>query len=110
MNRLRNRSLAPLLLPALLVIGGSTAGCATDEATTVSDEPNEVVVERVAEPINETCPRSDKPVVADSLTTYRGFVVGFCNTHCRDDFAANVDDRPSDTSFFDDLIAQAGAR
>lgn len=38
--------------------------------------------------INETCPWSDKPVSADSLTLYRGHVVGFCNPGCRDKFDA----------------------
>lgn len=36
--------------------------------------------------INETCPWSGKPVDAESLTLYRGRVVGFCNTGCRDKF------------------------
>ena len=36
--------------------------------------------------INTTCPWSGKPVAADSLTLYRGHVVGFCNTGCRDKF------------------------
>ncbi len=40
--------------------------------------------------INETCPWSGKPVVADSLTLYKGKVVGFCNTGCRDKFDAAV--------------------
>lgn len=38
--------------------------------------------------INSTCPWSGKPVAADSLTRYRGRVVGFCNTGCRDKFEA----------------------
>ena len=38
--------------------------------------------------INETCPWSGKPVSADSLSRYRGQVVGFCNTGCRDKFDA----------------------
>ncbi|HEX3677079.1 MAG TPA: glutathione S-transferase [Sphingomicrobium sp.] len=38
--------------------------------------------------INEACPWSGKPVSADSLTLYRGKVVGFCNTGCRDKFEA----------------------
>lgn len=38
--------------------------------------------------INETCPWSGKPVQADSLTTYNGEIVGFCNTGCRDKFEA----------------------
>ena len=40
--------------------------------------------------INETCPWSGKPVAEDSLTTYKGNVVGFCNPGCRDQFAAAV--------------------
>ena len=39
-----------------------------------------------ADCINETCPWSGKPVAANSLTTYKGLVVGFCNTGCRDKF------------------------
>ena len=38
--------------------------------------------------VNRTCPWSGKPVSADSLTMYRGKVVGFCNTGCRDKFEA----------------------
>jgi hypothetical protein len=36
--------------------------------------------------INETCPWSGRPVSPDSLTLYRGAVVGFCNPGCRDKF------------------------
>jgi hypothetical protein len=36
--------------------------------------------------INETCSWSGKRVRADSLTLYRGHVVGFCNPGCRDKF------------------------
>jgi len=36
--------------------------------------------------VNDTCPWSGKSVSADSLTLYRGQVVGFCNTGCRDKF------------------------
>lgn len=39
--------------------------------------------------INKYGPRSGKPVQSDSLTRYRGVVVGFCNPGCRDDFAGN---------------------
>jgi hypothetical protein len=38
--------------------------------------------------VNQSCPWSGKPVSADSLTLYRGHVVGFCNTGCRDKFDA----------------------
>ena len=44
----------------------------------------------LADCINETCPWSGKPVAADSLTTYKGVVVGFCNTGCRDKFEQAV--------------------
>ena len=36
--------------------------------------------------MNTRCPWSGDPVSADSLTLYRGKVVGFCNTGCRDKF------------------------
>ena len=36
--------------------------------------------------VNETCPWSGKPVSPDSLTVYKGQVVGFCNPGCRDKF------------------------
>ena len=38
--------------------------------------------------VNQTCPWSGKPVSADSLALYKGQVVGFCNTGCRDKFEA----------------------
>ena len=38
--------------------------------------------------VNSVCPWSGKPVSADSRTRYRGKVVGFCNTGCRDKFEA----------------------
>ena len=41
--------------------------------------------------VNDTCPWSGKPVSADSLALYRGKVVGFCNTGCRDKFEAATD-------------------
>ena len=41
---------------------------------------------RLEECVNDTCPWSGKPVSANSLTTYRGKVVGFCNPGCRDKF------------------------
>jgi len=43
---------------------------------------------RLEDCVNQTCPWSGKPVSADSLTLYRGEVVGFCNTGCRDKFEA----------------------
>ena len=44
----------------------------------------------LADAINETCPWSGKSVAEDSLTTYNGHVVGFCNTGCRDKFKAAI--------------------
>ena len=41
----------------------------------------------IEDAINETCPWSGKPISADSLTLYKGAVVGFCNPDCRDKFA-----------------------
>ena len=43
---------------------------------------------RIEDCVNDTCPWSGKPVSADSLTRYRGQVVGFCNIGCRDKFEA----------------------
>lgn len=40
--------------------------------------------------INETCPWSGDSVSADSLTTWEGHVVGFCNPGCRDKFEGAV--------------------
>lgn len=45
---------------------------------------------KIEDCVNDTCPWSGKPVAADSLTLYQGQVVGFCNTGCRDKFAAAV--------------------
>ena len=45
---------------------------------------------RIEDAINETCPWSGKPIAADSLTLYRGQVVGFCNPGCRDKFEKAV--------------------
>ncbi len=41
---------------------------------------------RLEDCVNEICPWSGDPVSADSLTVYRGRVVGFCNQGCRDKF------------------------
>ncbi len=52
--------------------------------------------------VNETCPWSGDPISADSLTLYRGHVVGFCNPGCRDKFEAA-------TKAFDAVIADGDA-
>jgi hypothetical protein len=36
--------------------------------------------------VNQVCPWSGDPVSADSLTRYKGEVVGFCKPGCRDEF------------------------
>ena len=41
---------------------------------------------RLEDCVNDVCPWSGKPVSADSLTLYKGKVVGFCNPGCRDKF------------------------
>ena len=56
---------------------------------------------RLDDCINDTCPWSGKPVSADSLTMYRGKVVGFCNPGCREKFVAA-------TGAFDALIDGRG--
>ena len=43
---------------------------------------------RLDECVNQVCPWSGEPVNADSLTRYKGAVVGFCNPGCRDKFDA----------------------
>ena len=40
----------------------------------------------INEVVNTHCPWSGKPVSPDSLTRYRGHLVGFCNPGCRDKF------------------------
>ena len=47
--------------------------------------------------INDSCPWSGRPIDESSLTTYKGHVVGFCNTGCRDKFKKALD-------LFDDLL------
>lgn len=47
--------------------------------------------------INQTCPWSGKAVVSEALTHYRGHVVGFCNSGCREKFARA-------TKLFDSLL------
>ena len=61
------------------------ASQASEQAVRRSQVPGkmEVLMLRLEDCINETCPWSGKPVQADSLTRYRGQVVGFCNPGCR---------------------------
>lgn len=53
--------------------------------------------------VNDVCPWSGDRVSADSLTLYRGAVVGFCNTGCRDKFERA-------TQLFDAKIAKEECR
>ena len=57
----------------------------------------------INEVINTRCPWSSKPVSEDSLTRYRGRVVGFCNPGCRDKFETAM-------RIFDGLIDQSPGR
>jgi YHS domain-containing protein len=52
---------------------------------------------RLEDCVNDACPWSGKPISADSLTLYKGKVVGFCNPGCREKFEAA-------TSAFDQAI------
>ena len=56
---------------------------------------------RIEDAINAACPWSGKPIVEDSLTRYRGEVVGFCNPGCRDKFESAV-------TMFDAALSDAG--
>lgn len=53
----------------------------------------------LADAVNDRCPWSGKPVQEDSLTKYKGRVVGFCNPGCRDKFEAA-------TALFDQRLGQ----
>ncbi|HXH60410.1 MAG TPA: cupin domain-containing protein [Fimbriimonadaceae bacterium] len=56
--------------------------------------------------INTKCPFSGQPIVESSLGLYRGRVVGFCNTGCRDKFVADPDAWPKAKAYFDTLITE----
>lgn len=56
--------------------------------------------------LNKYCPRSGKPVKANSLTKYRDHIVGFCNPGCRDDFVENIDKCSDDRLYFDILLKE----
>jgi hypothetical protein len=56
---------------------------------------------RIEDAINAVCPWSGKPISADSLTRYRGEVVGFCNPGCRDKFDKAV-------AMFDSALRDSG--
>lgn len=45
---------------------------------------------RIEDAVNDSCPWSGKPIDANSLTLYKGEVVGFCNPGCRDKFERAV--------------------
>ncbi|MBV9568981.1 MAG: glutathione S-transferase [Hyphomicrobiales bacterium] len=56
---------------------------------------------KIDDAINTVCPWSGKPISGDSLTRYRGAVVGFCNPGCRDKFERAV-------TAFDAALSDAG--
>lgn len=60
--------------------------------------------------INTYCPRSGKKVESDSLVSYRGHTVGFCNPGCSGDFAEQTakdpEACPKDRAYFDVLIKE----
>ena len=56
--------------------------------------------------INKFCPRSGNPIQPDSLTTYRGQTVGFCNPGCCHEFASNPEAYCQDRIYFDALIKE----
>jgi hypothetical protein len=58
---------------------------------------------RIEDAVNSTCPWSGKPIAEDSLTTYKGAVVGFCNPGCRDKFEKAL-------THFEDAFATKQAR
>lgn len=99
-----------LRLAAAIVGSGCCLACAGEQSAGPTPAPHES--EHVNwdlsldDAINDICPRSGEPIVVDSLTKYRGHVVGFCNTHCRDDFADDPEASPEDREFFDRLIAK----
>jgi hypothetical protein len=62
---------------------------------------------KIEDAINTVCPWSGKPISADSLTRYRGAVVGFSNPGCRDKFEQAV--TAFDTVLNDVGLDDAGA-
>ena len=65
---------------------------------TRSQPPAERIDLSPAEAVNDRCPWSGKPIREDSLSLYKGYVIGFCNPGCRDKFDAA-------TEMFDRRIA-----
>ncbi len=59
--------------------------------------------------VNVRCPRSGGVVAPDSICDYNGHRVGFCNTGCRDSFAADPSAHLMDCLYFDRLIARQTA-
>jgi hypothetical protein len=62
------------------------------------------MIYKVKNCINECCARSGKLVSEDVLALYRGFTVGFCKVACRDDFASNAENCPSNRNYLDVII------
>lgn len=88
-----------LIQCALLIIEGALArresrglhyniDCPQTAAIATNSEMSRRDFTRRAQAINPHCPFSQRLVVASATMDYRGHVVGFCNPHCRDTFAA----------------------
>ena len=56
--------------------------------------------------INKFCPRSYKKIINEALSVYSGFVVGFCNANCRDDFNKDSNKAILDKQYFDSIIIE----
>ena len=52
-------------------------------------KPNDSLLS-IDDAINDKCPWSGDSISADSLTMYKGYVVGFCNAGCKDKFEAAI--------------------
>ena len=93
-----------------MFIAIACVGCDTsyEESIPMKTEQGEPETPRLklSDAINTTCPRSGMAVVGHSLTTYRGYTVGFCNQHCRNDFASDIEAAESDRAFFDNAISK----
>lgn len=56
--------------------------------------------------VNTKCPFSGDPIVEGSLGLYKGRVVGFCNTGCRDKFIKDPSAWTDAMLYFDALFAE----
>lgn len=86
--------------------------CPQTSAAAANTEINQHDFAKRAQAINSHCPFSQRLITATSTTHYQNHIVGFCNPHCRDSFAAaaannfvDADSRINSARlFFDALI------